>query len=143
MNLCARAGRGNRRSLHCAALRSRRQGCGIQRSFFPKRLRSAAQQLCRLDRSAAQWRDLRFTSRLFLLKEPHADHQRHSSPQNIRGNELEGFAMRLAVLSNPPREVTRMNPSYPPVGPIKRFPGADRRLEDQLPGKRKNTCSAQ
>jgi hypothetical protein len=70
------------------------------------------------------FRDLRFTSRLFLLKEPHADHQRRKSPQNIRGNELEGSAVRPAVLSNPSREATRMNLSYPLVGPMNRFPGA-------------------
>jgi hypothetical protein len=34
--------RRNRRSLHCASLRSRRQSCGIHRSFFARGLRSAA-----------------------------------------------------------------------------------------------------
>jgi hypothetical protein len=51
----------NRRSLHCAALRSRRQSCGNCGFIFPRKLKPASQQLCRLDRSAAQWRDLRFT----------------------------------------------------------------------------------
>jgi hypothetical protein len=72
--------------------------------------------LCHLDRSAAQWRDLRCqrsfpwkTDRAypdFLLRvasdvhvcasperEPHADHQRHGSPQEIRGSVVERSAV--------------------------------------------------
>jgi hypothetical protein len=40
-------------------------------------------------------------------REPHADHQGHKTPQEIRGSAVEGSAVRPADLSNPSSEAAR------------------------------------